>query len=388
MAEVVLKNVSKTYPGSGGGVEAVRSADLVIADQEFLVLVGPSGCGKSTTLRMIAGLEEVTSGTVTIGDRVVNDVPPKDRDIAMVFQNYALYPHMTVYDNMAFGLKLRGYSKEDIDTRVQEATAILGIQDLHGRNPTALSGGQRQRVAGGRAIARKPGVFRFDEHLSNLDAKLRVEMRAELKKLHQRLGTTMIYVTHDQVEAMTLGDRIVIMDGGVIRQVGSPLEVYDRPASKFVAGFVGTPAMNFLEGHIEGAGEACTWTDGQSTVELPPELSKRVSEYAGRGASLGIRPEDVLFDDGIGSIPARVEVLEPLGNEMIVYVATDKQKSILVRSEAHRDVSVGMEVNLSVKSGKIHVFDDGSGTNLTADSIEAEMEREVAGAGRAEEATS
>src|SRR5574337_459154 len=257
MAQVTLENVSKRFDE----VVAVREVNLTVHDREFVVLVGPSGCGKSTTLRMIAGLEEITSGTIKIGDRVVNDVPPKDRDIAMVFQNYALYPHMTVYDNMAFGLKLRKFPKPEIQRRVKEAAEILGIQELLARKPRALSGGQRQRVAVGRAIVRKPQVFLFDEPLSNLDAKLRVQMRTEIKELHQRLDTTSVYVTHDQIEAMTMGDKIVVMNAGRIEQTGSPLELYDAPANLFVAGFIGSPAMNFLPATLRRAA-------GNATVVL------------------------------------------------------------------------------------------------------------------------
>src|SRR5213595_3100949 len=250
MAQVVLKDLNKKYDE----VHAVKDVNLTIRDKEFMVLVGPSGCGKTTTLRMVAGLEEITAGEIAIGDRIVNDLPPKDRDIAMVFQNYALYPHMTVYDNMAFGLKMRKFPKPEIEKRVKDAAEILGIQDLLKRKPRQLSGGQRQRVAVGRAIVRHPQVFLFDEPLSNLDAKLRVQMRVELKRLHERLETTAIYVTHDQVEAMTLGDRVVVMKDGVVQQVGEPLELYDRPANRFVAGFIGSPAMNFAEVTIGSTG--------------------------------------------------------------------------------------------------------------------------------------
>src|SRR6187399_1771073 len=266
MARVELEKVTKIYPGN---VKAVNSIDLQIRDQEFIVLVGPSGCGKSTTLRMVAGLEEITGGTITIGNRVVNDVPPKNRDIAMVFQNYALYPHMTVYKNMAFGLKLRGMPKPQIHQRVTEAAKILDIGHLLDRKPKALSGGQRQRVAVGRAIVREPAAFLFDEPLSNLDAKLRVTTRAELKRLHHRLKTTTIYVTHDQEEAMTLGDRIVVMKDGLIQQCASPLEVYDRPANKFVASFVGTPPMNFITGKVVLEGSSPWFVFGAQKVKLP-----------------------------------------------------------------------------------------------------------------------
>ena len=298
MAEVVLEGVSKVFPG---GVQAVRNMDLAIRDEEFIVLVGPSGCGKSTTLRMVAGLEEITSGTVRIGERVVNDVPPKDRDIAMVFQNYALYPHMTVYRNMAFALKLRKFAGREIDRRVRHAAEVLGIEELLDRKPKALSGGQRQRVAVGRAIVRQPAAFLFDEPLSNLDAKLRVEMRAELKRLHRRLQTTTIYVTHDQEEAMTLGDRIVVMKDGQVQQCGPPLEVYDRPANRFVAGFVGTPPMNFFEGRLAGKDGGVYFDEGTASLLLPDELSGALAS-AGRAdgeAVLGVRPEALgLSGDG------------------------------------------------------------------------------------------
>jgi len=378
MAEVALENVTKIYPGN---VKAVADMSLSIADKEFVVLVGPSGCGKSTTLRMVAGLEEVTGGTISIGGRVVNEVAPKDRDIAMVFQNYALYPHMTVYDNMAFGLKLRGFPKDEIQARVKEATQILGIEELLDRKPKALSGGQRQRVAVGRAIVRKPSVFLFDEPLSNLDAKLRVEMRAELNKLHTRLGTTMIYVTHDQVEAMTLGDRIVIMDNGVISQVGSPLEIYDNPVNKFVGSFIGTPAMNFMLGRVEGSGEASTWTDGDSRVTLRSGLALKASEYSGKEVSLGVRPEDLAFGNGDGEIRARVEVVEPLGNEMILYLATEKQ-SFVARADAHQQVSVGDNLSVTVSPSKAHLFDEATGRNLMSN---GSADQAVPAAGAADE---
>ncbi len=277
MAEVILEKVGKVFPGD---IEAVKDFSLDILDGEFVVLVGPSGCGKSTTLRMIAGLEEITEGTIRIEDRIINDVPPKDRDIAMVFQNYALYPHMTVYKNMAFALKLRKFPRKQIDERVRETAGILGIEELLNRRPKALSGGQRQRVALGRAIVRNPKAFLFDEPLSNLDAKLRVEMRAELKRLHHQLGTTTIYVTHDQEEAMTLGDRIVVMKDGVIQQVGVPLEVYNRPVNRFVAGFVGTPPMNFLDGRLLSEGGDIFFDGGECRIRLP-------DDFAGGGIDSG-----------------------------------------------------------------------------------------------------
>jgi len=331
MAQVALEDVTKVFPASSRkerDVTAVDNLTLHVADREFVVLVGPSGCGKSTTLRMIAGLEEPTHGTIHIGERVVNDVPPKDRDIAMVFQNYALYPHMTAYQNMAFGLKLRKYPKAEIDERVRDAARVLGIQELLTRKPAALSGGQRQRVAVGRAIVRKPKVFLFDEPLSNLDAKLRVEMRAELNRLHQRLQTTMVYVTHDEVEAMTLGDRIVVLNDGVVQQVADPLSLYDRPRNRFVAGFIGTPPMNFLDGEIEDAGGTLYFVAGAGRLRLPRRMASNLKGHLGRGVALGIRPEDMrsrslVPDAGPETcLNVRVNVVEPLGDEMILYLHT------------------------------------------------------------------
>jgi multiple sugar transport system ATP-binding protein len=292
LAQVLLKDVTKRF----GNVTAVDNISLDIKDREFIVLVGPSGCGKSTTLRMVAGLEEVTAGQITIGQTVVNDVPPKDRDIAMVFQNYALYPHMDVYNNMAFGLKLRKFPKDEIDRRVKEAAKLLGIENLLDRKPKALSGGQRQRVAVGRAIVREPKVFLMDEPLSNLDAKLRVQMRAELSKLHNRLQTTIIYVTHDQTEAMTMGDRIVVMKDGHIYQVGAPLDIYNNPDNMFVAGFIGSPAMNFLDVLLQKEGEVYTIDAKTFKLEIPAEKAasiKGLGNYVGKPIVLGIRPEDI-----------------------------------------------------------------------------------------------
>src|SRR2546429_1476433 len=286
MAQVVLKDLNKMYDD----VHACKDVNLNILDKEFVVLVGPSGCGKATTLRMVAGLEEITSGEISIGDRVVNALPPKDRDIAMVFQNYALYPHMSVYDNMAFGLKMRKFPKAEIQKRVQDAAEILGIQELLKRKPRQLSGGQRQRVAVGRAIVRHPQVFLFDEPLSNLDAKLRVQMRVELKRLHNRLETTAIYVTHDQVEAMTLGDRVVVMKDGWIQQVGEPLELYGRPANRFVAGFIGSPAMNFVDVGIQGSDNSLTAQGTGIRLAIPPVNASRLGPYKGPRAPLGIPP--------------------------------------------------------------------------------------------------
>src|SRR6266566_430702 len=289
MAQVVIRNLNKKFDG----VHAVNDVNLQIRDKEFMVLVGPSGCGKTTTLRMVAGLETITSGDVLIGDKVVNELAPMDRDIAMVFQNYALYPHMSVYDNMAFGLKMRKFAKPDIAKRVQDAAEILGIQGLLARKPRQLSGGQRQRVALGRAIVRHPQVFLFDEPLSNLDAKLRVQMRVELKKLHLRLGTTAIYVTHDQVEAMTLGDRVVVMKDGWVQQVGEPLELYNEPANLFVAGFLGSPAMNFSTVRMTNDKGAIWAASAGMQIKAPPDCADRLGRYVGQEVTLGIRPEDL-----------------------------------------------------------------------------------------------
>jgi multiple sugar transport system ATP-binding protein len=361
MADVTLDNVTKVYPGD---VVAVSDVTLHVADKELLVLVGPSGCGKSSTLRMVAGLEEVTRGTIKIEGKVVNDVPPKDRNIAMVFQNYALYPHMTVYKNMAFGLKLRKYPKEEIDRRVSEAASLLGIQDLLDRKPKALSGGQRQRVALGRAIVRHPAAFLFDEPLSNLDAKLRVGMRAELSKLHHRLGTTMIYVTHDQVEAMTLGDRIAVMDGGAIQQLASPLALYERPENKFVAGFLGTPPMNFLNGRIESDNGHAQFNEGSARISLPDWASRSADALPARESVFGVRPEDIKIGPPPGDVRARVNVVEPLGDEMIVYVSTDYH-DLVCKAPPHEKVAVDDEVGLTLNIDKTHLFDPETGKNVS-----------------------
>src|SRR5690348_4044061 len=317
MAQVLIKDRNKKYDE----VHAVKDVNLHIRDKEFVVLVGPSGCGKSTTLRMVAGLEEITAGEITIGERVVNDLPPKDRDIAMVFQNYALYPHMTVYDNMAFGLKMRKFPKPEIAKRVGDAAEILGIQELLKRKPRQLSGGQRQRVAVGRAIVRHPQVFLFDEPLSNLDAALRVQMRVELKRLHERLETTAVYVTHDQVEAMTLGDRVVVMKDGAVQQVGAPLELYERPANRFVAGFIGSPAMNFIGATVSATGDGL-WAEAHGLrVRVPPNKMERVRPHAGKRVVLGVRPEALRPAGGVDgdySFDAVIEVVEPLGSEILL----------------------------------------------------------------------
>ena len=328
MAEVALRNIVKTFDRT----PAVAGIDLDISDREFVVLVGPSGCGKTTTLRMIAGLEEATSGEIYIGDQLVNDVPPKDRDIAMVFQNYALYPHMTVYENMSFGLRLKKFPKAEIKERVENAARILDITNLLDRRPKQLSGGQRQRVAMGRAIVRNPKVFLFDEPLSNLDAKLRVQMRMEIKKVHQKVTVTTVYVTHDQVEAMTLADRVVVMNGGKIEQIGSPNEVYHRPTTRFVAGFIGSPAMNFLpcrlvEGTNGSAGLSIKLSDKLS-FPIPPDRIARYRPYAGRELIFGLRPEDIIekrgdLPPGRADFDAQLDVVEPMGMETMVYFLVD-----------------------------------------------------------------
>jgi multiple sugar transport system ATP-binding protein len=321
MAQVSIKNVVKTYDG---GVQVVKGIDLEIANEEFVVLVGPSGCGKSTTLRMVAGLEEITSGEIWIDGGVVNDVPPRDRDIAMVFQNYALYPHMSVFENMAFGLKLRKFSRDEIKKRVDEAARILDITALLQRKPKALSGGQRQRVAMGRAIVRNPKVFLFDEPLSNLDAKLRVQMRTEIKKVHQTIPTTTVYVTHDQVEAMTLADRVVVMNHGVIEQVGPPQELYHHPATRFVASFIGSPGMNFLPVRmVDEGGLAMRLADG-TKLPVPPQRVNRYAPHTGKEMTLGLRPEHLteisdVEKPNVARMTADVDVIEPMGMETLVH---------------------------------------------------------------------
>ncbi len=355
MAQVMMKELNKKYDE----VHAVKDVNLHIRDKEFVVLVGPSGCGKSTTLRMVAGLEEITAGEISIGDRVVNDLPPKDRDIAMVFQNYALYPHMTVYDNMAFGLKMRKFPKPEILKRVQDAAEILGIQELLKRKPRQLSGGQRQRVAVGRAIVRHPQVFLFDEPLSNLDAKLRVQMRVELKRLHDRLETTVIYVTHDQVEAMTLGDRVVVMKDGWIQQVGEPLELYGKPANKFVAGFIGSPAMNFIEVTITDAGGLWAETQGLR-VKVPPAHASRLGPYRGQTVTLGVRPEDLHVASGNDpneyTFPAVVEVVEPLGSEILLDLRAGAH-AIVARVEPTVRAKVHETLRLALTPDRARFFD-------------------------------
>ncbi len=361
MAGVSLHGVSKIYPG---GVVGARDIDLEIADGEFVVLVGPSGCGKSTCLRMVAGLESATVGELRIGDRVVNDVEPKDRDIAMVFQSYALYPHMSVRENMAFGLKLRRFPREMIDRKVDEAAAVLGIRSLLDRKPRALSGGQRQRVALGRAIVRDPAVFLFDEPLSNLDAKMRVQMRTEISRLHHKLDATMIYVTHDQVEAMTMGQRIVVMNEGRIQQVDTPLNLYDAPANRFVAGFIGSPAMNFLSGHLDGD-TAFILADGDS---LPLPAGWRAPPGAGDGVLvLGVRPEHLGLagPDSPASFKAVLRVLEPLGNETLLYLEIGDQP-LVVRAPGHVETPIDEPLDIALPAKHLHLFAaDAAGARLT-----------------------
>ena len=354
MANVKLENIKKEYEG---GVVAVKGVSVEIQDKEFVVLVGPSGCGKSTTLRMIAGLEDISSGTLTIDQKIMNDVPPKDRDIAMVFQNYALYPHMSVYENMAFGLKLRKFPKEEIDKRVREAAKILSIEEYLDRKPKALSGGQRQRVAVGRAIVRKPKVFLFDEPLSNLDAKMRVQMRTEISKLHQRLDATMIYVTHDQTEAMTMGDRIVVMKDGNVMQIDTPLNLYNNPLNKFVAGFIGSPAMNFIDGTLVKDGSMKIVEKGsQLSVDIPKEKQKLLTPYIGKELWLGIRPEHITAEKSKGSkIVADVEVVEPMGNEIFAYVTCGVAQMVARMSPT--DIHSGQKRDFTFDMSKAHFFD-------------------------------
>ena len=367
MARVTIANLTKTYPEkSGPGVTAVKGIDLAIKDREFMVLVGPSGCGKSTTLRMIAGLETITQGTIAIEDKVVNDVLPKDRDIAMVFQNYALYPHMSVYENMAFGLKLRKFPTAEIDARVREAAAMLQIEHLLDRKPKALSGGQRQRVAVGRAIVRKPKVFLFDEPLSNLDAKMRVSTRTEISKLHARLGATMIYVTHDQVEAMTMGDRICVMRDGHIMQVAEPLELYNRPASLFVAGFIGSPPMNLFKGCIRRLDTQLTFVETNPSgkpvaVPLSDSLARRAEQYVDQPIIFGVRPEDVREGaDATASASthceATIEVAEPMGAETYLYLTTGAT-SFIARVRPTEHFRIGQQIKISFDLEKAHLFD-------------------------------
>ena len=368
MAHVVIENLVKTYPEKNGpGVTAVKGINLTIEDREFMVLVGPSGCGKSTTLRMIAGLEDISGGSISIDGKVVNNVLPKDRDIAMVFQNYALYPHMSVYDNMAFGLKLRKFPKKEIDDRVREAAAMLGLEPYLERKPKALSGGQRQRVAVGRAIVRKPKVFLFDEPLSNLDAKMRVSTRTEISKLHARLGATMIYVTHDQVEAMTMGDRICVMKDGVIMQVDAPLDLYNHPANMYVAGFIGSPPMNFFKGTIKRAGNNLLFveTNTRSTpiqVQLTDDLAHQAAGHVDKPIVFGIRPENAQDSLTLGSpnpahtVEVNVEVSEPMGAETYLYLDTGVH-SFIARVRATDRFDVNQKVKITFQMDKAKLFD-------------------------------
>ena len=369
MASLSLKNITKVYPN---GFVAVKDFNLEIADKEFIIFVGPSGCGKSTTLRMIAGLEEISSGELWIGDKLMNDVEPKDRDIAMVFQNYALYPQMSVYDNMAFGLKLRKTPKAEIDKLVHEAAKILDIEHLLDRKPKALSGGQRQRVAMGRAIVRNPKVFLMDEPLSNLDAKLRVQMRIEISKLHQRLETTIIYVTHDQTEAMTLGTRIVVMKDGVVQQVDTPQNLYDQPNNLFVAGFMGSPQMNFIDSVVGREGDKVTLTFGSTTIVVPELKAKRLIDagYEGKTVVLGIRPEDVKDEEMfISSSPesvvdVTVRVYELLGAEVFLYLDVD-QFEITARVNPRTTARPGDQIRVAFDLSKMHIFDKESEQVIT-----------------------
>jgi multiple sugar transport system ATP-binding protein len=363
MAQVSVRHLNKKFDE----VDAVKDVNIEIHDREFVVLVGPSGCGKTTTLRMIAGLESVTSGEIIIGDVTVNDLPPMDRDIAMVFQNYALYPHMNVYDNMAFGLKMRRIGRAEIAKRVEAAAEILGIRDHLKRKPRQLSGGQQQRVALGRAIVRNPQVFLFDEPLSNLDASLRVKMRVELKKIHDRLGTTAIYVTHDQVEAMTLGDRVVVMKDGVVQQMGEPLELYSSPANRFVAGFIGSPGMNFATVRLN-ENEGALWAEnGAIRIKVPSRIAARLCGYTGKQVVLGIRPKDLHIassdDPADLSFDVEVEVVEKLGSEILLDV---KARDTLMVAEVESTVQANVHdrVRLAVDVDRLHFFDDNSGAAI------------------------
>jgi len=359
MAGVILDHVTKRF----GDVIAVNDLTIEVKDKEFLVLVGPSGCGKSTALRLIAGLEELTQGNIYIGDRLVNDVAPKDRDIAMVFQSYALYPHMSVYDNLAFGLKLRKTPKKEIDRRVREAAEILGISALLTRKPKQLSGGQRQRVALGRAIVREPHVFLMDEPLSNLDAKLRVQTRAELIKLHQRLQTTVIYVTHDQTEAMTMGSRIAVLRDGILQQLDTPQTLYDHPANMFVAGFIGSPAMNFFDAKLVGTPEAMFVDGGTYKLRVPSEKAKTLSQYLGKEVVFGIRPEDIwdrqYVQEGVATentMRVSIDVVEPLGAELNVYMTTGNTEFV-ARLDPRTQARPGQQFDIVVNMDHMHVFD-------------------------------
>jgi len=359
MAQVSLRNVSKIFPG---GVKAVDNVTLGVESKEFMVLVGPSGCGKSTTLRMVAGLEDISEGDIYIGAQKVNYVPAKDRDIAMVFQNYALYPHMTAFENMAFGLKLRRYPKSEIIQRVNEAAHILGIKNLLNRRPRELSGGERQRVAVGRAIVRKPLVFLFDEPLSNLDAKLRVQMRTEIHRLHIRLQTTIIYVTHDQVEAMTMGDRIAVMKDGVLQQIADPVNIYDHPANKFVAGFIGSPPMNFMHGKLIKKDGRIYFDEGKIQVKLVEDMHEKIKPCLGKEVVFGIRSEDIYDKLFVSEAPpenivrVNCEVVEPMGSEVYLYLNTGRH-TFIARVGAHDRPQVNQDMDLVFDMSKAHFFD-------------------------------
>ena len=359
MASVTFDHVYKRF----GDVVAVNDLNIEVEDKEFLVFVGPSGCGKTTSLRLLAGLEEISEGNIMIGDRVVNDVPPKDRDIAMVFQSYALYPHMSVYDNMAFGLKLRKTPKADIDRRVKEAANILDIGHLLDRKPKQLSGGQRQRVAVGRAIVREPSVFLFDEPLSNLDAKLRVQTRAQLTRLHQRLATTFIYVTHDQVEAMTMASRIAVMKDGILQQIASPQELYDHPHNVFVAGFIGSPSMNFFDATLVESDGKLEINTGGFRLEVPEEKANEWRAFKGREVIFGIRPEDIHAKPFVppsileSSMTAQVDVTELMGNEIFLYLLSKDEKQFIARVDPRVKATTGDQLDLAVNMANAHIFD-------------------------------
>jgi multiple sugar transport system ATP-binding protein len=366
MAQVLLRKVVKKY----GDVEAVRGVDLDIADKEFVVLVGPSGCGKSTTLRMIAGLEDISDGEISVDGDVVNDVPPKDRDMAMVFQNYALYPHMTVHENMSFGLRLKKYPKDEIQRRVTEAARILDIADLLDRKPRALSGGQRQRVAMGRAIVRNPKVFLFDEPLSNLDAKLRVQMRTEIKRVHQKVRTTTVYVTHDQIEAMTLADRVVVMNRGKIEQIGAPNDLYHKPATRFVAGFIGSPAMNFIPCKLEQAGNGLQVRLSDTIAfTVPSDRNERYKPYVGKDSLLfGLRPEHTTDgktngETNLGPFDANIEVTEPMGNETMVFFSVNGVE-VCGRVSPTAGAKEGHVLRMAAHLNHMHLIDDSTGKVL------------------------
>lgn len=376
MASVTFNHVYKRY----GDVTVVSDLNIAVEDKEFLVFVGPSGCGKSTSLRMLAGLEEISDGEILIGDRVVNNVAPKDRDVAMVFQSYALYPHMTVYDNMAFGLKLRKTPKKIIDERVNEAARELGIDHLLDRRPRQLSGGQRQRVAVGRAIVREPAVFLMDEPLSNLDAKLRVEARSFISKLHQRLETTFIYVTHDQVEAMTMGTRICVLNAGQLQQIDSPFNLYHNPRNVFVAGFIGSPSMNFFDATLKPDGDNLQVDTGAFSLKIPANKATPFKSHVGSDVILGVRPEDIhdtnYLPQGItpANISANVEVIEQMGNEMIIYLENGG-KNFIARTDPRTDAQVGGELGVTFNLDNVHLFDKNTELSLSYDSKQSEIEK-------------